>query len=475
MVNTAILVGNSQYKFLRELSCCHKDLEAMKELLEATKKYSEIEVIENTDADELKSRLRAAIDKNQPKKELFFYFTGHGCIHDGEYYHCATNFDSKRPNVTGLSLEELHTILKTANANLIVKLIDACQSGMPLVKTDDEALFQPQQKHGFENLIQICSSLRSQYSLTGQPISIFTEKFRVSVLRKEEGVVYYTDIISTLKDEFIQDEDQIPFFVSQGTGREQFVDDAKRLDDLRKKYTSQTGSLSQPESIDVQPLPAPPSLKIMLENAEKNIATPEKVTSFVNVLFDNLIQEISNNEFSEFFEFNIAEHSDFRELTSKGFIIRVLSRESRSDEFVTAKVSRKKVRNPLQTIGTAAYLAMFGHDQEYQDIYDLRLNCMMERVQLKITLTPKYHSLKQLVMVVTCAPSLENCYVFEIGTQHSLTDFGEFALEGDEIVRRWYKFHWTENTDGVVAEIVSKLKEIVQEHLDYVEQRLTKN
>ena len=238
---------------------------------------------------------------------------------------------------------------------------------------------------------------------------------------------------------------------------------------------SQIESSLQPESIDGQTPSDPPSLQTMLENAERNTATPEKVTSFVNTFFDNLKEKISNNEFSEIFEFDIVEHSDFRESTRKGFIIRVLSRESRSDEFVTAKVSRKEVRNPLHTIGTAAYLGIFGHDQEYQDIYDLRLNCTMERVQLKITLTPKYHSLKQLVMVVTCAPSLENCYVFEIGTQHSLMDFGEFDVEGDEVVRRWYKFHWTESTDGVVAKISSKLNEIVREHLEYIEQRLTKN
>ena len=98
----------------------------------------------------------------------------------------------------------------------------------------------------------------------------------------------------------------------------------------------------------------------------------------------------------------------------------------------------------------------------------------MQRAQLKMTLTPKYFSLKQLVTVVTCAPSLQNCYVFEIGSQHSLTDFGEFDVEGHEGVRRWYKFQWSENTDGVVAKITSKLDEIVQEHLERTEQRLTK-
>ena len=78
-------------------------------------------------------------------------------------------------------------------------------------------------------------------------------------------------------------------------------------------------------------------------------------------------------------------------------------------------------------------------------------------------------------MVVTCAPSLEICYIFEIGTQHSLTDFSEFDVEGDEVVRRWYKLHWADSTDGIAEKIASKLNEIVQEHLEYIEQRLTKN
>ena len=55
MTNKAILVGNCQYRFLTDLACCHDDLLAIRELLEAAEKYSEIELIENADADELKS------------------------------------------------------------------------------------------------------------------------------------------------------------------------------------------------------------------------------------------------------------------------------------------------------------------------------------------------------------------------------------------------------------------------------------
>src|SRR5258706_12122115 len=80
MANAAILVGNIEYQRLSKLECCHDDLLAIKQLLEATEKYEEITIIENAEADPLKSQLRAAVDKVQSPEELLFYFTGHGLI-----------------------------------------------------------------------------------------------------------------------------------------------------------------------------------------------------------------------------------------------------------------------------------------------------------------------------------------------------------------------------------------------------------
>ena len=51
-------------------------------------------------------------------------------------------------------------------------------------------------------------------------------------------------------------------------------------------------------------------------------------------------------------------------------------------------------------------------------------------------------------------------------------DFNEFGIEGKEIVRRWYKLTWTDNVDGVVAKITSRLHQVVEEHLEETEQRL---
>ena len=471
MVNAAILIGNSRYSSLPSLACCHADLHAMKELLELTAKYSDICLIEDSDADVLKSRVREAILNRKSTNELFLYFTGHGYQHETDFYLCAADFDAKRPNETGLSTDELHALLRLANANLIVKVVDACNSGTLLVK--QESQFNPNQKQGFKNLIQISSCRQDQSSLTGESLSIFTEKLRAAALRKVEGTIYYTDIVNSLRDAFIENDEQTPFFVFQVTGRESFVEDARLLDALRDRLAAAVASSVECQSERQDPLPTPRPLQELLEVAEQNVATPSIIDSLVSTFFDALVEKISTDEFTTFFDVGVVEHADFEEPTTDAFIIRVLSRQNRLDEFVTASIKRERTRNPLTMMGTSVLLGMFEDDQRFREVYDLQLNCKVKRAQIKFTFTPKYYSLKKVVLVVSCAPSLHHCYVFEVGTQHKLTDFEEFSIEGDEAVRRWYKLEWSEGSAGVVEKIASRIHEIVRQHLVETEQRLT--
>ena len=458
MNNAAILVGNTQYDSLNEIRCCHDDLLAMKELLEATERYSDIEVIENTNADNLKARMRAAIDRQSSVRELFFYFTGHGCQQDYEFYYCATEFDSSRPNATGISTNELHELLSLSKPTVLVKVIDACNSGTVLVKSGQGFMLDDEPR--FRHLIQISSCLDSQNSLAGQPLSVFTEKFRDSALRKEEGVVHYTDIVSTLRDEFINNQEQTPFFVTQGTAREHFVEDAKRLDALRERILLQRqGSPSSESNGGLIPVTAS-TLPELLAAAENRVATPEKISSFTDSLFDALRGNLSIDEFSELFDSDLAENPDFSEPSAEKYIVDVLRNQTRSDKFVTAE--RKREPNSMWGIWIGGY----------RETYDLRLNCHMKRAQLKFTLTPKYRSLKMFTLVVTCAPSLDLCYVFEVIAQHSLEDFGRYDEEGEEVARRWYKFRWDENADDVVRKAVTKLKEVVRGYLERTQHRL---
>ena len=451
MANVAILIGNSHYSSLRPLTCCKADLHAMRELLAATEKYSDIHIIENSNADIQKAKVRDAIQDSAPMHELFFYFTGHGYQHESDFYLCSTDFDSRRPNATGVSTDELHALLRLAKADLVVKVIDACNSGTLLVK--DESPFQSHDKRGFKNIIQISSCREHQNSLTGESLSLFTEHFRAAALRKREGTVYYIDIVNSLRDVFIQNDDQTPFFVFQVTGRESFVEDAGRLDELRNRLTTVECSSVESELEGSEPPQSPRSLQELLEIAEKNAATREIIDSFTSAFFDALIKKVSADEFSKYFDLEVVQHADFEEATTDAFIIRILARQERLDEFVSASVKKERSRNPLSMMGTSVLLGVFGDDQRYREIYDLQLNCKMQRAQTRFSFTPKYNSLKKMVLVVSCAPSLHHCYIFEMGTQHKLSDFGEYNVEGHEAVRHWYSLEWTENMTGVVQKI----------------------
>lgn len=185
MTNIAILAGNSKYESLATLECCLADLAAMKDLLEATDKFEHVEIIENANSSNLKDGIRHLVNGIQSPAELFFYYTGHGYFYEDEFFYCTTNFSSKRPFETGLSTTDLHTFLRLANADLVIKIVDACNSGTHLVKADIG--LTTQNKQGFKNLIQISSCLEAQSSLTGDPLSLFTEKFRDAALKQNRG------------------------------------------------------------------------------------------------------------------------------------------------------------------------------------------------------------------------------------------------------------------------------------------------
>jgi hypothetical protein len=465
MANVAILVGNTDYQTLGKLPCCRDDVFAVKELLEATGKFESIELLLDKDSSQLKESIRATIDANQSIQEIFFYFTGHGYQHDAEFFFCAINFASDRPNETGLSNSELHKLLRSPEADLVVQVIDACQSGSLLVKSD--ALLHSANKQGFKNLIQIASCLDSQNALTGNPLSPFTKKFRAAALRKTHGPVYYMDIIDNLRDEFLNDNNQTPHFVSQGTGREQFVDSAKRLDGLRAKVSVPTADATDNANA-AYVVPTPSGALDILQRAENKFARKEVAQAFVTQLFDKLSKKAcDSNSFGQFFSSAIVVHPDFQELTARAFIINVLSREKRPDNFVTAEISQERRRRDAFGLSSSLSLALMAlNPDEAVTHYDLHLNCEIDKAQLSMTLTPKFVALKRLVLVVSCAPSLEVYYVMEMLTQHSLRDWGVFDVEGVEVVRRWYKMNWTDSCDSLVDKICEKLNEAIQQSVD---------
>ena len=310
----------------------------MEELLAATGRFDRIEVILNSDSAHLKEAIRTVIDAYKTISEVYFYYTGHGFMRGSEFYYCATDFDDKRPNETGLANSELHVLLRSLEADLVVKVIDACSSGALLIMSD--GAFLPVDKGAFRNILQIASCLDSQSSLTGDPLSLFTEKFRAAALRKTEGVIYYTDIISALRDDFLESNDQTPHFVSQMTGREQFIDNAAKLSALRSKLTAPLVVVAATTEANV--VQAVVNELEVLTRAEARFAKKDLVQEFITKLFEKISRETSSNEsLGRLFTSEAIIHSDFKEPTARNFIIRVLSAEKRPDDFVTRGLKAK--------------------------------------------------------------------------------------------------------------------------------------
>ncbi|WP_203428290.1 caspase family protein [Rhizobium sp. BG4] len=474
MASTAILVGNATYASENDLPCGRNDVMAMRELLAATGRFEKIIDCFDFDADSMREAVRAALPAEEKQDEVFFYFSGHGSQLDGNFYYCGTKFDSRRPNDTGMSHAELHGLFRSASPTTLVVVIDACYSGMPLIKKDLPP--PPLVSEGFKNVFQFASSMYDQPSMGGETLSDYTQAFIEASIKKTDGAVYYTDVSNILRDSFINNDGQTPFFVYQGTGRETLVDDAKKLDEFRVAIASRLGATRQPiEDVGAEDdiavdLPEPPTALQLLLAAEERIGSADQTKKLIASLFDGVKARAKFVDFTELFETEVTEKAHYDEPTIEEFMIRVLSREKRPDRLVTAEVKMKKRKpTPLETL-SAGFMAAW--NQDYIEQFDLRLNCSLERAQLTLKLTPRFRTLQRLTLVLSCAPSLEHCYVFEMVTTHPRTDWDSFDTEGEQAVRRWYKLGWDEGPASLVEKVAEGLLAAVKKHVEEMTKRL---
>lgn len=466
MSNVAIIIGNSAYRRQTDLPCCSADVDAISRLLTATSKFEHILAIKDATSDEMREALRQELDRVGSVEEAFFYFSGHGTQIRSDFFFCGTDFDENRPHETGLPNGELHGLLRAYSPALVVKVIDACNSGTTLIKADAPVIADG--KGVLSNVVQFASCQSSQYSLTGNPLSLFTEHFCLAASRERSGPVYYSDIINTLRDDFLDDDEHTPHFVSQGTGREEFANDASLLQDFRKTLVSDE-SVEATAEIEVSPATAPSqSLVDLMRKADAELATPKLAEAYISGLFDKLKFLLKEGFLSEFYNLSVVEHSDYDEPTARPFIIRSLARESRMDRFVTAAVTREKKKNYL---GSLASIALALGD-DYTESFSLTLNCTLSRVQIVFTLEPKFKVLDQIRLVVSCAPSLSSCYIFEISTRHMRSDWEKFDDLGAEIDRNWYERKWTEDNSWLADEICGRIRIATQRHVDRAVKRL---
>lgn len=220
-VNLAIVVGVSNYLDEKNtLPACKNDISIMQDLLAGSGKFSEIFVVPEGDGKFVKTRIAEFIArfKDEEVGELFFYFTGHGEFVDEEFRYLLRDYSRTKPAQTSLSNSELDNFLRSVSANLVVKVVDACYSGMPYIK--DGSSFTDYMKTATEKSFSKCyfffGSQSDQKSWASAEISDFTRVFVETIAESSLESIRYKDVIDALSDAFQDNSRQRPLFVVQG-------------------------------------------------------------------------------------------------------------------------------------------------------------------------------------------------------------------------------------------------------------------
>ena len=155
--------------------------------------------------------------------EVFWYFSGHG-LYCGDARYCGRDYSPQLPESTSLSNREVDHLIRLVRPRVVVKVIDACQSGVPYIKGPGPtpAFLQALERSRLESFISMCSCTREQSSYARQFGSDFTLAWLDAVLQRKSGLVTYRQIEHTLIQQFQKRLDQTPFIVKQGIGHDVF-------------------------------------------------------------------------------------------------------------------------------------------------------------------------------------------------------------------------------------------------------------
>jgi hypothetical protein len=226
-MNIAIVIAVSNYTSPgNNLPASKKDGEIMSVILNATKKYEKVLTI---NSNETSSQTKEILSnffvecKGVKIDELFFYYSGHGEFSNDEFYYLLSDFDHKRKNQTSLQNNEVDDLIRTLNPHIVVKVIDACQSGTSYIKESDVLTkYFNETKKGFNKCYFLNSSLSNQASYQDENLSFFTYSFIQALKDHPTSEIRYKDIIDFILDEFNGNQDQTPFFVIQAELTEKF-------------------------------------------------------------------------------------------------------------------------------------------------------------------------------------------------------------------------------------------------------------
>lgn len=312
----AFLIGVSDYEKLNSLRATENDVVLMQSIIKSLDKYDEIYVIKDKDTNSKRvvNLLSEAIEKNKTNTvdELLFYFSGHGKYENDEFYYALADYDDTKKRQTSLINSDLDEMLKTLSPKLVVKIVDACNSGLSYVKDTDEE--NNIQKHfdssgkKFEQCYFMFSCRQNQNSyIKDGKLSEFTKSFINSVILTDKNEIRYKDIINYISDEFETNKEQRPFFVNQASFIEKFGSFEDKIKEQIKHQLDLLYKSLEAEIIDEnsQNVSQKINLKDIIIEDSKDYCSKEEALAVLVKIKTYFESYDWNLELSEFFDIHI--------------------------------------------------------------------------------------------------------------------------------------------------------------------------
>lgn len=316
----AILIGVSTYvsSSLGNLDGCQKDIEIIYDAINLTNKFDEVLVInKDTDGLSVKQQIAGIIAKYtaKPLEEIFFYFTGHGEFYNDEFYYILSDFDKTKRKKTALENTELDQMFRSLKPELVVKVVDACQSGIAYVKGDNSFdKYLKSAENQYDKCYFIYSSQSDQSSYQTD-LSDFTRSFINAITSHGTEEIRYKDIIDHISDEFEDNLLQSPFFISQANFTEKFgtvtrqekLELSKKIDSLKStksgdfKFAENTLTLKELVQIESEEYFTKEEVLDLVSNFQHNIESYQYPTEFTELFqIEKEFQENFKNFFQDF-------------------------------------------------------------------------------------------------------------------------------------------------------------------------------
>ncbi|MBB3973707.1 caspase family protein [Hansschlegelia beijingensis] len=410
MTNLAIILAISHYSGgLTALPACQNDEAVFKRLVESTGKFDDIIVLDGSARSlDVKNKLAKAIAGHQKSDvdTVLFYYTGHGSFDGEEFNYLFTDYDPKRTKQTSLRNSELDEMVRSIEPNLYVKVVDACQSGIPYIKdsTDISEYLKSKEKR-FKSLYFLFSSQIDQSSWQDTRISDFTRELILALDRPVGTGIRYSDIMDALSDAFSANQRQRPFFVSQAGFTEIFCEineDVYRIVDEIKSGADLEASVSGGGD-------KKSALMQAIKKLSEGFVEKEEALGIVESMPRDFAEVKIEKDLDEFFDVSVSEVFE-KSPPNANLIASWLEKQGMNREYFTDIISRTEEiktrvpRDPMAHLyksatGSMGYVR--GDDEfvtvtkERRVITDYKRRVELPFNYLEITLIPLYPGMVQ--------------------------------------------------------------------------------